>query len=281
MIDAPDAPVDNLPPDERVAVVRAAIAPLLAEPRVSSPQTSQRLAWHPVEVLQAQGDWRRVRGLDGYEGWMHSGYLAPVDVLGPRDIQGWPAEARRSLGCTVRDARGVKRALPFGAFVHPDEEVVSGRAPFPDELARECPPEADAIAASAVRYFTGAYYQWGGITPWGCDCSGFVQSIFALHGVSLPRDAWQQGEAGDPGAEELGAARVGDLLFFSDRPDGRITHVGLALGGMRMAHVALGRGGFAIERLDDGRDPYVAGLVERFRFARRPLRAPADDLAAV
>ena len=37
----------------------------------------------------------------------------------------------------------------------------------------------------------------------------------------------------------------------------------------RMVHLALGRGGYAVERLDDRRDPYVDRLRERFLFARR------------
>jgi hypothetical protein len=36
-----------------------------------------------------------------------------------------------------------------------------------------------------------------------------------------------------------------------------------------MVHVALGRGGYAVERLSDRRDAYVAVLRKRFLFARR------------
>ena len=53
--------------------------------------------------------------------------------------------------------------------------------------------------------------------------------------------------------------------------DSHITHVAIALGGRRLVHLALGRGGYAIERLDDERDAYVAKLRERFVCARRVL----------
>ena len=67
------------------------------------------------------------------------------------------------------------------------------------------------------------------------------------------------------------SARVADLLFFSDRVDAHITHVAIGLGGRRLVHLALGRGGFAVERLDDTRDPYVRKLHDRFLFIRRVL----------
>jgi len=60
----------------RDVVVRASIAPMHGEARVSSAQVSQRLAGHVVTVLATEGDWLRVRGEDGYEGWMHRGYVA-------------------------------------------------------------------------------------------------------------------------------------------------------------------------------------------------------------
>ena len=59
------------------AVVVAAIAPMLAEPHVSSGQVSQQLAGHVVSIVEDQGDWLLVRGSDQYEGWTHRGYLAP------------------------------------------------------------------------------------------------------------------------------------------------------------------------------------------------------------
>jgi cell wall-associated NlpC family hydrolase len=109
------------------------------------------------------------------------------------------------------------------------------------------------------------------VTPWGADCSGLVQATFALHGVQLPRDAWQQASAGVPADADPLAAREGDLLFFSDRVDQHITHVALALGARSIVHLALGRGGYGIEDLDDTSDRYVGTLLERFACARRVI----------
>jgi len=148
--------------------------------------------------------------------------------------------------------------------------VKSGEAIESTELPARFPRDAVAITRSAQLLFEGAPYLWGGITPWGADCSGFVQTIFGLHGVALPRDAWQQSESGtEAGAfDKLEAA---DLAFFSDREDKRVTHVAIALGSGSLVHLALGRGGFARENLRDARDPYVAKLRERFLRSRRVL----------
>jgi len=64
---------------------------------------------------------------------------------------------------------------------------------------------------------------------------------------------------------------AGDLLFFSDRADRRITHVGISLGGARMVHLGLGRGGYAVEQLDSRDDQYVTSLMSRFVAARRVI----------
>jgi len=76
---------------------------------------------------------------------------------------------------------------------------------------------------------------------------------------------------GSDAGRDVGELVPADLLFFSDRPDKRVTHVGISLGERRMVHLALGRGGYSIERLDDRRDAYVERLRERFLFARRVL----------
>lgn len=241
-------------------IVRAAIAPMHAEARVSSPQISQRLAGHAVTVISTDGDWHRVRGEDGYEGWIHRGYLSAESTEG--------AARLLSLGCVVRSPKSTF-ALPLGAWVPADAIVASGETADAQARASAFPRDAAAIAASSVERWDGTPYQWGGVSPWGADCSGIVQTTFWLHGVVLPRDAWQQAELGEDAGVEMSQWRAGDLLFFSDRADHRITHVGISLGARRMVHLALGRGGYAVERLDDKSDDYVSSLMSRFVVARR------------
>lgn len=254
---------------ETTVLVSAAVAPLHAEPRAASEQVSQSLAGHLATVLESREGWRRVRLRDGYEGWMHEGYL-DAHVLSAEAVREWLSTSRRSLGCTVRDVRAdMERALPLGARVSRDAKIVAGGVLNESEIRRRYPPVGIEICASAARHFWGTSYQWGGITPWGADCSGMVQTVFGLHGVSLPRDARQQAELGTPLALAPASWLPGDLLFFSDRADGRITHVAIVAQLDKLMHIAIGRGGFAVEHLDGATDPYTLALMARLRSARR------------
>lgn len=247
-------------------LVTASIAPLLAEPQAGAEQVSQRLAGAELEVLEVRSLWFRVRGRDGYEGWVHAGY---VRAVASREIARRYAGPRVSLGCIAVTGDGRRRTLPLGAVLADDETVEAGETVPAQSMPGRFAPDPAAAARTALDRFEGAPYQWGGITPWGVDCSGMVQTVFGLHGMAMPRDAWQQADVGLPVEADPEALRPGDLLFFSSRDDRRVTHVGIALGETRMVHSAIGRGGWAVERLTNLEDPYVATLRGRITGARR------------
>src|SRR5689334_16117966 len=134
------------------AVVVAAIAPMLAEPHVSSGQVSQQLAGHVVSIVEDQGDWLLVRGRDGYEGWTHRGYLAKLAAA--RD----GGDERISLGCVVASATGSIRSLPLRAVVAAGDRIQSGEAIPARELTVRFPTDATAICGSAVALYVGTPY---------------------------------------------------------------------------------------------------------------------------
>src|SRR5205807_389489 len=71
----PDASVR----DEAAALVTAAVAPLLREPRIAADRVSEALHGEPLALLERReegGVWLRVRAGDGYHAWTHAGYLA-------------------------------------------------------------------------------------------------------------------------------------------------------------------------------------------------------------
>ncbi len=243
--------------------VKSAVAPLHGEPRISSPLSSQLVAGDVVTVLEHRGDWVHTRGADAYEGWVHTGYLM--------HCTGHENSWRLSLGCVVLESDSRQRALPFGARVVPMADILSGEVVDAHDIITRFPLDAASIAQTASSRYVGASYMWGGVTPWGCDCSGFVQRVFRLHGIQLPRDAWQQALHGTPvPARASDAHAPADLLFFSDRDDQRVTHVGVSLGDGRMAHSGLARGGVVIEQLDAD-DAYVARLRAQCVAVRRVL----------
>lgn len=257
---------------DRRAMVMAPVAPLNSEPKISSPQTSQRLCGHHLEILEQRDDWVNVRGEDGYEGWIHRGFLAsPETGEGTGRSPGAAGSRICSLGCITLGFDGLRRLLPLGAWLLSGERCVEGDVVEEAEIHRRFPRNAAAVSLTATGFFEGVSYEWGGITPWGADCSGLVQTAFWLHGLQLPRDASQQAVIGYDAGRDPKACHAGDLLFFSDRPDSKITHVGVSLGEGRMAHSGLGRGGFAIENFTTEKpDEYTRALTSRFLFARRP-----------
>jgi cell wall-associated NlpC family hydrolase len=247
-------------------IVTSPIAPLLAEPRAGAEQVSQRLAGAALEVLEVNTPWFRVRGADDYEGWVHAGYAR---AMVSREIARRFAGGRISLGCLAVTGEGRRRSLPLGALLADDETVESGDVIEMNAARTRFPHDPAAAARTALTRFEGAPYQWGGVTPWGADCSGMVQSVFGLHGFSLPRDASQQALVGEPVSDSPEKLAPGDLLFFSNRDDRRVTHVAIALGDARVVHSAIGRGGWAVDRLTMTEDPYVATLRGRITGARR------------
>jgi hypothetical protein len=246
--------------------VSSAVAAMHGDPRISSAWTSQLLAGHVVQVNDVRGDWLHVSSEDRYEGWMHRGYL----VASTDDETTW----RISLDCRVVE-NGRESNLPLLARLSPSARLLGGRCVDAAERSVQFPTDAVSVSNSASILFSGASYVWGGVSPWGCDCSGFTQSIFALHGIALPRDAFQQATAfGDiDRATPVEQLEAGTLAFFTDRDDQRITHVGIMLGDARMAHSGLARGGFNIENFADEHDWYVAKLRANYVGAVRALAA--------
>lgn len=79
-----------------------------------------------------------------------------------------------------------------------------------------------SIAAS----LTGIWYVYGGSTPAGFDCSGFVQYIYAQAGISIPRTSSAQQAAATP----VSNPQPGDLIFFGYPA----YHVGIYIGNGQM-----------------------------------------------
>lgn len=129
--------------------------------------------------------------------------------------------------------------------------------------AQPLPPEE---LLQVARRFLGAPYRWGGQSPNGVDCSGFVQEVFRLAGHTLPRLAGEQFNA----CQEVSEPAGGDLVFFSTYQPGP-SHVGIYLGEGRFLHASSSRG--VVE--DELESAYFK---PRYLGARRP---PSPQPAAM
>ncbi|MGP8059244.1 MAG: NlpC/P60 family protein [Acidimicrobiales bacterium] len=141
-----------------------------------------------------------------------------------------PVDAVYSAATMLCDnGGGSASGLPGAIFdynhstVYVDTVLVLAQALAADPALGSVPAVALAFAASAF----GVPYVWGGTGPGGYDCSGLVQAAYRAAGVTLPRVAQDQFDAGP--AVALGAAEPGDLVFFGDSASG-VEHVGLYVG---------------------------------------------------
>lgn len=97
---------------------------------------------------------------------------------------------------------------------------------------------ARRIVQTALR-LNGVPYAFGGTTPYGFDCSGYVRYVFSGAGISLPRMADEQYSVGRAVSE--GSLQPGDLVFYTTYDDGP-SHVGIYLGGRNFIHASSSRG---------------------------------------
>ena len=92
------------------------------------------------------------------------------------------------------------------------------------------------IADEVARLYLNTPYLWGGRTPFGIDCSGFVQMVYRFAGIQLPRDASLQVKGG-VSLGFIDEAQPGDLAFFESE-EGAIVHVGILTGNRRIIHAS-------------------------------------------
>ena len=243
------------------AVVAANLTGLYADSSFLAEQVSQLLNGWPVEVLLEEGRWRFVRLADGYLGWAYGPYLAVTTAPAPTHIVCEPVSLvrmapsiealpiNRILGGTAVEAEvqgAWAQVTLVGDPAAPLRPGLVGWVPTAElrslaELPADAAGRRAQMIADAVR-FTGVPYLWGGCSAFGIDCSGYAQLLHRLAGVTIPRDADQQFDAGRPVEYPY---RPGDLLFFGEGEDEarKITHVAVSLGGWRIIHSSRSRNG--------------------------------------
>jgi cell wall-associated NlpC family hydrolase len=132
-------------------------------------------------------------------------------------------------------------AFPALAAAGPDR---SGDGTKPALPAEARPTEGDKAVAIAMRYL-GTPYRWGGASPAGFDCSGFVMYVYGKLDAALPHSSWMLWDEGRSVARNH--LQPGDILFFAGR-----SHVGIYVGNGRFIHSPHTGDVVRVQRLSEG-----------------------------
>jgi hypothetical protein len=246
----------------------------------------------PVKILKDEEGWLMIQTPDLYIGWVDSEAvheLTGTEYLewksSPRlfyirktgDILAGPLQGKvvsdivagciLVMGTDLNGFTGV--TLPDGrrGFIRKEEAV-----PL-DQVTPEKYLSSGNLVATAES-FMGIPYLWGGTSPKGFDCSGFVKTVYFLNGVILSRDASQQFRHGTRIRRSWhpDSLKSGDLLFFGSIRHGRPrpTHVAMYIGNSEFIHAS---GMVKINSLDSTRANFSRFRRDSFLGVRRIIGA--------
>jgi gamma-D-glutamyl-L-lysine dipeptidyl-peptidase len=227
------------------------IMPLRREPSEKSEMVSQLLFGEAYEIAEKKEEWLSViTEFDGYTGWIDKKMFSPVseDYYQRLSMGGYSVAGH--LTETILTPENEAYTIPAGStlgFAGQDGALTINSNLY-RPIGRSNTPiqnqSTDRIE-TAMRFLNSPYL-WGGRSPFGFDCSGFTQTVYKIHGVRLPRDAWQQALMGRKIEKEKETVR-GDLVFFAGDED-RVVHVGMAIPPDKIIHCS---GMVRIDALDD------------------------------
>ena len=269
-------------------IVRVSVANMRRKPARRTELVSQTLLGTILTLYKEEGGFYYCHNWDRYLGWVSKSSVVRVDSVAavrwkesPRVIctanYGLVRERSNEKSAIVADlVPGVvlKKLGQKGGWVNvetPDNRVgwVAEELVLDEIAFRHIRPNPERIVSTAEG-FLGIPYLWGGTSAKGFDCSGFVQTVYRMNNISLPRDANQiviEGEHVDID-DPLENLERGDMLFFGPRQD-RITHCAVYIGGRRYIHSSTSSSLVGLNSLDPEDPLYYGYLHETLQFVRR------------
>lgn len=229
------------------------LVPLRSEPSEKSEMVTQVMFGEIFDLLEEKCGWSKIMLInDHYTGWCTSKMLQILTVEKTDEFLSRKPYITKSplLICEAFDSENGNLILPAGSRLYfCENDFDKFEVCIPEKKYWKFPGENtsfDSDITNLSKIFLNTPYLWGGKSVLGIDCSGLVQLIFSLLGVSLPRDAAQQALEGVI-VSDIVECKVGDLAFFKN-PEGRIVHVGIVLENMKILHSS---GSVHIDDLDN------------------------------
>ena len=220
--------------------VSSAVAPVHNKPTFSSEMVTQCLMWEVVEINSSKDDWFKIETLDGYQGWIHSFYLSEIDCAAENHLvvcdRFLPLYSDSSLDSDIISVLSFGTRVP----VFPKDESGFFKVPFFANNYcyvsnnRTVSFENRQTIVDLSKTLLGVPYLWGGKSSFGFDCSGFVQLLFNVLNIFLPRDSSSQHIVSDLKNISLKESMPGDLIYFFEGDS--VNHVGVIVDDDKFIH---------------------------------------------
>jgi len=213
-----------------------------------SEMVSQLLFGETFKVIESDNNWIKIiLDFDFYEGWVLKNQVLPLDEENYKDLTKNNTTVSKELITYISDQNNNLQIISLGAslplFKNNTFRLVNDLFDF-DGLTNSFPLPKNELVSIAYMYLNTPFL-WGGRTPFGLDCSGFVQMVYKIIGYPLLRDASGQASQGEV-LSFIEESEPGDLAFFDD-DEGEIIHVGIILADNHIIHC---NGKVRIDRLD-------------------------------
>jgi cell wall-associated NlpC family hydrolase len=110
-------------------------------------------------------------------------------------------------------------------------------------------PDPGSQVADLAQQYVGSRYAWGGSSPAGFDCTGFVMWVYGQFGVQLPHN--ESGQLNSGAAVSSDDLQPGDVLVFANTYRPGLSHTGIYLGDGRFVHAVDEAHGVMVSQLWD------------------------------
>lgn len=227
-------------------ICNLAIVSMRFEPSDKSEQISQVLFGEHFKIVEKTTKWVFIElAFDGYQGWIDEKQFQYITKEQFDLLEQTPVVLCADLIEYIASPKNILMPVTLGSCLSflDVEDINIEKFTF-DGLKIVGKKEKLNLIKTAFLYLN-APYLWGGKSPFGIDCSGFVQMVYKLNGYHLLRDAFEQANLGEP-LSFIEESEPGDLAFF-DNEDGKIIHVGMLMENNFIIHAS---GKVRIDRLD-------------------------------